>query len=141
MAHKTFDPSQLSVVFGTSAMVGFAEDTMISVETEDQQYNDNTDIHGNVTRYKVNRNTARITLTLTESSVSNDVLSNYAELDRASDAGSFPIMIKDPNGTTLFSSTSGYVLQKPSVDFGMEAKNREWQIKATNVSNFIGGIN
>ena len=140
MAHKTFDPSQLSVVFGTTAIDGWAEDTMINIETEDQQYNDSTDIHGNVTRYKVNRNTALITLTLTEASPSNDVLSSYAELDKVSDAGSFPIMIKDPNGTTLFSSTSGYIIQKPAVEFGMEAKTREWQIKATNVSNFIGGI-
>jgi len=140
MALKTFDPSQLSVVIGTSPIVGFAEDTMISIETEDQQYNDNTDIHGNVTRYKVNRNTAKVTITLTESSSSNDLLSNYAELDRSSDAGTFPIMIKDPNGTSLFISTSSYVQQVPNVEFGMEAKTREWVLKATNTSNFIGGI-
>lgn len=140
MAHKTFDPAQISVVFGTSAIIGFAEDTMINIETEDTQYNDNTDIYGNVTRYKVNRNTAKITITLTESSSSNDLLSNYVELDRVNDAGSFPVMIKDPNGTSLFSSTSAYVEQVPQVEFGAEAKTREWAIKATNVSNFVGSI-
>lgn len=140
MPLKTFDPNQLSVVVGTAPILGFAEDTMISIETEDPQYNDNTDIHGNVTRYKVNRNTAKVTITLTESSTSNDLLSNFAEADRISDAGVFPIMIKDPNGTSLFSSTAAYIDQIPNVEFGAEAKTREWSIKATNISNFVGGV-
>lgn len=140
MAHKTFDPAQISVVFGTSPVVGFAEDTMINIEIEDPQYNNNTDIHGNVTRYKVNKNTAKITLTLTQESSSNELLSNYAELDRVSDAGSFPVMIKDPNGTTLFTSTSAYVEQIPTIEYGAEAKTREWVVKATSVTKYIGGI-
>ena len=140
MAHKTFDPAQISVVFGTSPIVGFAEDTMINVEIEDPQYNDNTNIHGEVTRYKVNKNTAKITITLTQSSSSNDLLSNYVELDRVSDAGSFPVMIKDPNGTTLLTSTSAYVKQVPAVEFGAEAKTREWIIQATSLNKYVGGI-
>jgi hypothetical protein len=140
MNFKTFDPSQISVVFGTSAIVGFAEDTMITIETEDKQYNDNADIYGNITRYKVNKNLAKVTIQLTQSSSSNNDLSIYAELDRVNNAGSFPVMIKDPNGTSLFSSTAAYIEQIPSVEFGAEAKTREWVIKATNVSNFIGGI-
>jgi hypothetical protein len=49
-------------------------------------------------------------------------------------------MIKDNNGTSLFTSTAAFVEQVPSVEFANENKNREWVIKATNVAKFIGGL-
>ena len=73
-------------------------------------------------------------------SPSNDLLSSYVELDRVSNAGVFPLMIKDNNGTSLFTSTAAFVEQVPSVEFANENKNREWVIKATNVTKFIGGL-
>lgn len=51
-----------------------------------------------------------------------------------------PAQISVVFGTSLFSSTSAYVEQVPQVEFGAEAKTREWVIKATNVSNFVGSI-
>lgn len=140
MSIKTFDPSQLSVVFGVTPINGFEENTAISIDMEEPEYNENKDIHGNVTRFKVNNSSATITVNLTQNSLSNDVLSSYAEADRTSNSGSFPIMIKDPNGTTLFSSAAAYIKQIPKVEFGNENKTREWVIRATNVSKFIGGI-
>jgi hypothetical protein len=140
MSSKVYDPQQLSVVFGVTPINGFAEDTMINIDAEDPKYNATTDIHGNVTRFKVNKNMAKITITLTQSSPSNDVLSSYVEADRANNSGIFPVMIKDNNGTTLFSSTSSYVESVPAVEFGNDNKNREWIIRATSVSNFIGGV-
>lgn len=140
MSSKVYDPHQLSVVFGVTPINGFAEDTMISIDVEEPQYNATTDIHGNVTRFRVNKNMAKITITLTQSSPSNDVLSSFVEADRINNSGTFPVMIKDPNGTTLFSSTSSYVEQVPSIEFGNDNKNREWLIRATSINNFIGGV-
>ena len=140
MANKVYDPNQLSVIFGVSPINGFAEDTMLSIDVEDPQYNLSTDIHGEATRFKVNKNQAKITITLTQSSLSNDLLSSYVELDRQSNGGVFLVMIKDTNGSTLFSSTASYIEQVPTVDFGNDSKNREWIIRATNVTKFIGGI-
>lgn len=140
MSSKVYDPHQLSVVFGVTPINGFAEDTMISIDVEEPQYNATTDIHGNVTRFRVNRNMAKITITLTQSSPSNDVLSSYVEADRINNSGIFAVMIKDPNGTTLFSSTDAYVEQVPSTSFGNDNKDREWIIRATSINNFIGGV-
>ena len=138
MAQRNYDPKQLSVVFGITPIVGFAVDTMISIESENPKYTSNHDIHGNVTRYRVNKRVAKITVTLIQSSRSNDLLSNYAELDEVSDAGVFPIMIKDPNGTTLFSCPEAWIIEPPTLDFGEEAKNREWVIEANGFNQYIG---
>jgi hypothetical protein len=138
MAQKNFDANQLSVVFGVSPIVGFATDTALTIETEDAQYKYSRDLHGNVTRYKINNNSAKLTLTLTQSSRSNALLSNYVELDNQSNAGVFPIYIKDSNSTTLFRSDSASVMQVPTNEFGEEEKNREWVIMATNNTHYIG---
>jgi hypothetical protein len=138
MTRKVYDPKQLSVVFGITPIVGFAEDTMISIESESPKYNSNHDIHGNVTRYRVNKRVAKITVTLVQSSKSNDLLSNYAELDEVSNGGVFTIMIKDPHGTTLFSCPEAWIIEPPKLEFGTEGKNREWVIEANNFSQYIG---
>lgn len=138
MKQKSFDANQLSVVFGVTPITGFAKDTSLTIETENAQYNYNTDLHGNVTRYRINDNSAKITLTLTQSSSSNDLLSNYVELDNQSDSGVFPIFIKDANSTTLFTSTSASIMQVPSNEYGEDEKNREWVIMASGNSHYIG---
>jgi len=139
MTYKHFDPNQLSVVLGLSPISGFAEDTMITIEYEDAPYKLSHDIHGNPIRSRVNKNTAKITIILTQNSKSNDVLSNYVELDRVNDAGIFPVIIKDPSGTSLFSCEHAFVLETPKVEYGQEAKNREWVISASNMSQYVGG--
>ena len=138
MAYKSFDPKQLSIVFGISPIIGFAEDSMLTIENENPQYNYSNDIHGNVTRYRINKNTAKITIILTQNSTSNELLSNYVELDRVNDGGVFSVMIKDPNGSTVFSCEYASVQQTPKVEFGSEAKTREWIIHASNISQYIG---
>ena len=138
MAYDRFDPNQLSVVFGVSPISGFAEDTMITIENDNPKYNYNNDIHGNVTRYRVNKNTAKITLILTQDSKSNNILSNYVELDRINDAGVFPVMLKDPSGSTIFSCEYASIQSEPKIEFGQDAKNREWVIHASNITQYIG---
>jgi|JFJP01.1.fsa_nt_gi hypothetical protein len=140
MAIKVYDPTQVGVIVGTSPINGFAEDSMITIEMEDPQYVVATDISGSPTRFKTNKALAKVTIRLTQTSPSNDLLSSYVELDRISNAGVFPLMIKDNNGTSLFTSTAAFVEQVPSVEFANENKNREWVIKATNVAKFIGGL-
>ena len=121
-------------------MNGFAEDSMITIDMEDPQYVVSTDISGAPTRFKVNKSIAKVTIRLTQTSPSNDLLSSYVEADRISNAGVFPLMIKDNNGTSLFTSTAAFIEQVPSMEFANENKNREWVIKATNVTKFIGGL-
>lgn len=140
MAIKVFDPNQTSVVAGVSPIQGFTEDSMLSIETEDAKYAINTDIHGRVTRFRQNKNIAKVTLTLTQSSPSNDVLSSFLEADRKSNAGVFNFMIKDNSGTTLFTSVNAYVEKQATVEFGNDNKNREWTIICINPSNFVGGV-
>jgi hypothetical protein len=140
MTKKVFDPEQLSIVIGSSGINGFAEDSMLTIEMEDPTYTISYDISGEATRFKSKRSSATITLRLTQSSPSNDLLSGYLELDRVTNGGMFEMVIKDGSGTSLFSSLYVFVEQAPTVEFGAENKTREWTLKATSVSHFVGGV-
>jgi hypothetical protein len=138
MADTVYDGNQLSVVFGMTPLTGFAKDTSLRIERENPQYKYNTDLHGNVSRSRVNDNSAKITITLMKASSSNELLSSYVELDRQSDSGTFPILIKDASSTDLFMSASASIMQVPSNEYGEEEKTKEWVIMATNNISYIG---
>ncbi len=140
MAIKTYDPNELSIIIGTSPIVGFEEDSGVAIEFEDPQYEIHNDVHGNVARFRQNKNIGKVTLNLTQTSASNDVLSSWLEADRINNGGIFPVMIKDNSGTTLVSSTAAYIEQLPSIEFGNENKTREWVIILTNATKFVGGV-
>ena len=76
MAIKVYDPTQVGVIVGTSPINGFAEDSMITIEMEDPQYVVATDISGSPTRFKTNKALAKVTIRLTQTSPSNDLLIN-----------------------------------------------------------------
>jgi hypothetical protein len=136
---RRYNPVQVGVVVGVSLINGLAEDSMITIDTEEEApYTLSQDISGQVTRFKSNKSDAKITLILTQSSPSNNVLSAYVELDRVSNSGVFPLMIQDGSGTLLFTSPSVFVEQTP--EFGNKNKNCEWTLRTTNISKFVVGI-
>ena len=135
---KVYDPNQLSVVFGGSPISGFAEDTMLEIEHEDQLFKFKSDVHGNVSRTKINKDLTKITLTLTRDSYSNNTLNSFVEMDRLTNGGVFPIIIKDPNGVTMFACTHACVSSRPKISYGGDEKNREWTIQASGITQHIG---
>jgi len=139
MAQKVYDSMQVGVIVGTTPINGLVADQAISIEVEDAQYALSTDLDGVSTRSRINKPLAKITLVLTQSSPSNDFLSTFVELDRINNSGIFPLMIKDNNGTSLFTSTAAYIEQVPTSNFAVETNTREWVIRATNITKFVGG--
>ena len=129
MTYKSYDPKQISITLRTTPITGFAEDSQLSIEMEDAQWNDSTDSRGNVTRVKSNKNIATIIFKLTQTSVSNDFLRMRVEADRVKSAGVFPVMIKCHNGTFLFSSNGAWI--QDSNEYS--DKVVEWIITATGI--------
>lgn len=84
---------------------------------------------------------ADVTLTLHQSSESNDVLSRLLQRDEASRNGDdiFTITIKDASGRTVASSPQAYIGTVPDVGFGTEMTDREWVIMTVNMDTTIGG--
>jgi hypothetical protein len=139
MAIRTFDPKSVVITIGGVPMSGFADGTFLEVTADTQQFTKIVGADGFTTRVKSNNYGGVLTLTLSQSSPSNDALSAILSLDRAANAGIVPILIKDMSGSTVIFSATGWIQQFPDVTFGNEINNRAWTFDLTEIDILIGG--
>lgn len=137
---RTYDPKRVNIILGSHIVSGLAEDTFISIEPNGDGTQSTAGADGEVARSLSHNPLNRVTLTLQQTSLSNDALSELLRLDRASGgAGVFPLQIRDLRGTTVFAASQAWVVQKPTVEFGSEVSEREWAIDCVETNAFIGG--
>lgn len=139
MALSTFDPKSVLVSIGGAIMSGFADGEFLSIIADNQQFSKVVGADGFTTRVKSNNYNGTLTLTLSQSSPSNDILSGFLNLDRISNLGIVPILIKDMSGTTTLFSAQGWIQQFPDVTYSNEISNRAWTFDLVDIDIFIGG--
>lgn len=139
MAVATFDPKSVVISIGGVPMSGFADGTFLEITADNQQFTKVTGADGYTTRVKSNNYGGTMTLTLAQSSPSNDALSIILNADRATNAGVVPILIKDMSGTTVMFTAAGWIQQFPDITYGNEMNNRAWTIELADIDIFIGG--
>lgn len=137
---RTYDPKKISIVIGAHIVSGYAEDTFASVEPTGDGTQAQSGADGEVARSLSNNMLHRLTLTLQQTSMSNNALSALLALDRASGGGGVvPLQIIDLRGSTLIAGSQAWIVQNPSVEFGAEVGDREWNIDFVATQVFIGG--
>jgi len=92
-----------------------------------------------VSRSKSNDKTGELTLTLAQTSPSNDYLSGLAIKDEVSNLGVVPITVKDLSGTSKFASASGWVKKPADAEFAKDLTDREWVFSLADVDIYNGG--
>jgi hypothetical protein len=138
LAH--YSPEDVIIlVAGAVSITGVAEGTFISISKEDAPFTTKISADGIVSRKHTNSQVYNVTLTLHSASSSNDILTKLWLIDEATQRGKFPLLIKDPLGTSLFYSDVGWVSKTPQLDFGDKISNREWTITCTQVDINFGG--
>jgi len=138
MAVRTYDPKSVVVTIGGVPMSGYADGTFLVVDRDENSFSKVTGADGTTTRVKSNNRSGTMTLTLKQSSPSNDVLSGFATLDELANSGVVPILIKDLSGNSLFFSATGWIQKFPSSEFGKEINNRDWILDLVDVDMFVG---
>lgn len=139
MAVRTFDPKSVIITIGGVPMSGYADGTFLEITADNAQFTKVIGADGYATRVKSNNYGGVMTLTLSQSSPSNDVLSGFLALDRAANRGVVPILIKDMSGSTVIFSATGWIQQFPDIAFGNEINNRAWTIDLTDIDILVGG--
>lgn len=138
MALRTYDPRQVNISVGGVPMQGFADGTFLLIDRDEDAFTKVTGADGTSTRVKSNNRSGTLTLTLKQSSPSNDVLSGFAALDELSNSGVVPVLVKDNSGTSIYFSATGWVQKFPASEFGKEINNREWILDLVDVDIFVG---
>lgn len=139
MALATYDPKSVIITIGGIPMSGFADGTFALLTREVDAWAMVTGADGLTTRVKSNNRAGTFTLTLTQTSPSNDILSAYAELDELRNDGVVSVLIKDIAGSTIIFSATGWIQKYPDVEFSNVLTNREWVMGLSDIDIFVGG--
>ena len=138
---RTYDPGKVMVIAGTFPLEGFSPESIVSIEPLGELVTAQVGSDGEIAR-SINRNKMHsVTITLLQTSASNDVLNGLAAADEASGGGiMFPILVQDLLGRSRFAAAQAWVSKRPTQGHGNTAGTREWVLHTGEPSvNVIGG--
>lgn len=136
---RTYDPKLVIVTFGTIIFEGYSEGTFIAVAQNGDNFEKVRGADGGVDRVNKNASDYAITITLKQTSLTNDALSLIATADRSANTGKLPFTVKDLNGTSLFFAQQAWIGKEPDLENSDGISNREWRIDTGIASSFVGG--
>jgi hypothetical protein len=138
MTTKTYDPIKVVVTVGSHTISGYGENSLVKCERNEDGFKLQVGGSGEAVRSRNPNRSGKITITLLQSSISNEYLSAMANLDEsgvagavaapntAPTAGVLPVTVKDTNGNTIWSAEEAWIVKPPAADLEKEAKEREW---------------
>src|SRR5689334_17623943 len=130
---ENYDPNQVFLSFNGVNIVGFEAGTFIEIDYRKDSFALKMDVSGSGTRSKTNDYSAEITITLTQRSASNQALSTFANIDRATGAGYGVLKCNDNLGSDLFVAASAWIVKPAKVDYALESGTRVWKFQTDNL--------
>ncbi len=129
---KTYDPKDVTVTVDGVLLSGFAPDSKVSIEFDNEFYTTQVGIDGDdVIRSKNNNRTATATITLMQYSTSRDYLLTKLLKDEKDNSGTFAISINGGPSGESYSSEFAYIQKAPGASFEAESGSREFMLIMT----------
>lgn len=135
----SYNPKDVSVIFGGVPIDGFADGTFINVEFDEDAYTKVTGADRLTSRAATNNYAGNATITLQQTSASNDYLAAIWNADRRTGGGVVPLLIKDASGRTVIVAKNAWIRRAPAAGFSKQIENREWIIDTDELEWFGGG--
>lgn len=136
---KTFDPKMVVITFGVIPISGYAEGTFVSVVPSGDAFGKSKGAGGDIERINRNQGDYEVTVTLQQTASVNAELSAALAADRVTNAGVFPLTIKDLLGKTLFFAPQAWIRKDPDWEDGDDLNSRAWIFDTGIGSNLVGG--
>lgn len=138
LAVNTYSPKDVKLIIGGYTIVGWDS---LSINQRSQGFVPIYGIRGKHTRSPTEDTSATLSLTLIQTSPSNDVLSTIHELDRINGTGRIALTLTDLSGRTVFFSNEAYILGYPDVNFSGQFEYRTWSLFCQKVNGYVVGGN
>jgi len=142
---STYAPNDVSVVITKDSLVhivgGFSEDSIVSITQNSARFEKYTGADNTSTRIYKADTSASVTLSLQQTSVSNDFLSqlHLNDLETKDSTGYFQLTIKDNSGRTLVNTSSAFIAILPDINYSNGMEIREWGLDMFDTNTYIGG--
>jgi hypothetical protein len=139
---RTYNPSKVTVIINGHEVTGYADGSFLTVSQVADGITTMVGADGELAR-AINTDTrVDITLTLLQTSPTNDFLTSIYAADAISCGGVIgPIEVADLCGTTMFAASNTWVTKLADIEFAKEITNRAWTLQAANPSMHIVGSN
>jgi hypothetical protein len=136
----SYAADKIIVIVSGILMTGFAAGTFVNIEPNADLSTMQVGADGEVARSIGTNKTCKITITLQQTSTSNDVLSGLMEVDALTGGTIFPITVQDLRGRTVFMSPQSWMSKRPAISFGVESGDRAWEMGSiAPAAYFVGG--
>lgn len=136
---KTYNPKRVQVAIGSHIASGYADGTFIAIDRSVDQFQVVVGADGEAARAASADKSGTITVTVLQTSLTNDFLSSALLADENTNLNTFPILIKDINGRTLVQCAEAWVKKYATVEFGKEVVGREWVLETGELLIAEGG--
>lgn len=123
---KTYNPKKVQLAIGTHLVTGYADGTFIQVDRNSDQFQVVVGADGEAARAASADKSGTVTVTLMQTSASNDFLSTALNTDELTNLNTMPLLMKDISGRTLVQAAEGWVKKYATIEMGKEIVSREW---------------
>jgi len=138
---RTYNAAKILVIFNGVPLSGYADGTFVSIEMQNDGITTQVGADGEVARAVNSDRRCTVTVTLQQTSISNDFLSTMFSTDILTCGGLMgPILVQDLCGETLFAASYAWIVKPANAEFGKEIATRAWAIHTGNPAVYnIGG--
>lgn len=136
----TFNIKDNVVVFGVDIIGGYAEDSAIEVEQDNDDFDLKVGCDGEPARSVINNSSGKVTVHLGQWSKSNAILSAARRTDKLAGATRQLIVKNKRTGVVEFFAAEAWVQKVPKRDRGKMLTNHDWVFVAGESDGDIGGI-
>lgn len=139
MSVKTYAADEVTVLIGVHIASGFADGTFVQIEETSDGVTSVAGADGEVARSMGTDPRKKLTITLLQTSDTNDVLSALYNTDKIRKNGTFPVTVKDLRGRTMFAASTAWITKSANVSLGKEVESREWTLETSGGTFVVGG--
>jgi hypothetical protein len=139
MGVKTYAPNEIQINYAGYNLRGYADGSFIRIERRENTFSLAIGADGEAARSQSANASGSVSITLMQTSVSNDVLSKLQQLDEVTGKAMAPLQVTDAKGRTVCFSQEAWVTKPANVEYGKETGNREWTLECGNLQMFVGG--
>ena len=134
---RAFDPKKVKVTVAGLNIVGFSEEKVM-VERSNNSWELTVGCDGEATRVKSNDLSGKITLTLQQTSPSNDFLTTVFYNDQANNEV-VRVEILDTSGKSKIVAAKAWIEKMPEASYGKTHSDRQWVFCTNNISYYMAG--
>jgi hypothetical protein len=139
---RTYNPARVLVNVNGHNVTGFADGTFVAIAMVADGIVTQVGADGEIARAINTDKRFNVTITLQQTSQSNDFLSTLYDVDVLTcGAQAGPILVQDLCGTTIFAAASCWVTKPADVEFGKEIAERAWALQTSAPSEYRVGSN